>query len=75
MKLSDVRLDMRLRSTLDGHHNQVIVTGLIANGFIARIPDDEEVISLHWSMPILREWHEHYAVNGEVLFEVVGGAD
>jgi hypothetical protein len=69
MKMADVRVGMRLRSTVSNRDEEIEVTEITPRGFKYRIPDDREVVSPHWSMPMARDGHEHFGVNGDALYE------
>lgn len=73
MKMSDVRVGMRLHWTLGGINPDIEVTEITPAGFKYRIPDDIEIAGLgpHWSMPLCRDGHEHFGLNGESFYEPV----
>jgi hypothetical protein len=67
MKMSDVKVGMRLRSFLG--NNVIEVTEITPRGFKYRIPDDLSVVSPHWSMSIARDGHEHFGRDGVALYD------
>ncbi len=70
MKMVDVKVGMRLRSTMISRPWDIIeVTEITARGFKYRVPDDQPVVSPHWSMPFLRDGHEHFGIAGDALYE------
>ena len=69
MPMADVRVGMRLRSTVTNACGEEIeVTEITERGFKYRIPDDKPVVDPHWSMPMLRDGHEHFGVGGRSTY-------
>lgn len=60
MKMSDVRVGMRLRRIAAPGDNHLLVTEINKHGFGYSIPDDEEIQSSHWSMPTSRSGHQYF---------------
>ena len=70
MHMSDVRVGMRLRSTLDciPAFAEVTVTEITERGFKYRLDAPVPFIARDGSF-FPAEGHEHYGINGEALYE------
>jgi hypothetical protein len=72
MKMSEVVVGMRLRSIYPKPWpEEIVVTQITTAGFIYRIPDDMALVNPHWSMPLLRDGHEHFGIDGEALYQPI----
>ena len=75
MPMTEVRPGMRLRSTSTNvYAEEIEVTGLTERGFKYRFPDDQPLVDLHWSMPVMRDGHEHFGLLGRALYVPVPAA-
>lgn len=72
MKMSDVRVGMRLRSTI-GTPEEVTVTKITERGFEYSL-DEEKSFIPRWGMRFAKDGHEHFGVNGEAYYELVAQA-
>jgi hypothetical protein len=71
MKMSDVRVGMRLRSTLgNSPFTPITVTALTERGFEYRF---DEPVALVPRLGIIypTEGHEHFGLDGEAFYEVL----
>ena len=70
MKMADVRVGMRLRSTLpaSGPFKEITVTELTDRGFKYSIDHEAHA---YWGNRYLKEGHEHFGLNGAALFKQV----
>lgn len=68
MRLEDVKVGMRLKSIFNGR--EVTVTELTEKGFKYSY---DQVVSLipRRGLSLAKDGHEHYVINGEVLYEPV----
>lgn len=69
MRMSDVRVGMRLRSIFQ-LHDEITVTEITARGFKYSLDCDKPLIP-RWGMTIAKDGHEHFGHNGECLYELV----
>ncbi len=72
MRMDEVRVGMHLKPSFGG--NTILVTELTELGFRYSIHPDEEIIHPYparYQMPMLREGHEHFGLNGECFYEPV----
>lgn len=72
MKMSDVRVGMRLRSTI-GQPEFVTVTALTERGFEYCLDAARPFIP-RWGMSFAKDGHEHFGHDGEAYYEPVAPA-
>ena len=73
MKMSDVRVGMRLRPTPPGDHpceQEAVVTKLTERGFKYSIMGPYPLIP-RWGLSVGQRGHEHFGINGEALYEEI----
>lgn len=71
MKMSDVKVGMRLKSTVqDTIFSPVTVTEITERGFKYSL-DEEKSLIPRLCMKLCRDGHEHYGFNGMALYEPV----
>ncbi len=72
MKMSDVKVGMRLRSTIskEGPDEFITVTELTDRGFNYSLDASYSLIP-RWGMTMNKDGHEHFGFNGDALYEVV----
>ena len=68
MKMSDVKVGMRLVATCDGMVSPVTVTEITEKGFKYSI-DDEKPWIARLGMTIAKDGHEHLGYDGEALYK------
>lgn len=74
MKMSDVKVGMRLVSSLPGAHSPITVTKLTVRGFKYDL-DEAKCIHPRLGMTVAKTGHEHFGVNGDALYEPEKSAD
>jgi len=70
MKMSDVKVGMRLRSTLSSFEPEVTVTELTERGFKYRF-DAPRPVNPRLGMIFAEDGHLHFGFNGEAFYEPV----
>jgi hypothetical protein len=69
MKMSQVKVGMRLRASVPGTiFSPITVTEITERGFKYSL-DAEKALIPRLCMSISRDGHEHYGFNGEALYE------
>jgi hypothetical protein len=71
MKMSDVKVGMRLRSHFSDVGGDVTVTALTQRGFVYRY-DAPVCVNPRLGIVWAAEGHEHFGCNGEALYEPAG---
>jgi hypothetical protein len=70
MKMSEVAVGMRLRSTLSSVGGDITVTEITERGFKYRY-DAPAVMHPRLGIALAADGHEHFGLNGEALYEAV----
>lgn len=70
MKMSEVRVGMRLRDPHNKHFPLLTVTELTPRGFKYSLDRPYSLIP-RWGMSYAKDGHEHYGDGGECYFELV----
>jgi len=69
MRMSEVKVGMRLRSTVStGPDALVTVTEITDRGFKYSLDAGYPLIP-RWGMSVERDGHEHYGISGNALYE------
>jgi hypothetical protein len=69
MKMSDVRVGMRLRSSKTGALSPITVTEITERGFRYSL-DAAAALIPRLGMSYSKDGHEHYGIDGEALYEL-----
>ena len=69
MKMSDIRVGMRLVSDLGGAFSPITVTELTERGFKYALDEAKPFIAREGSY-FPKEGHEHFGMNGESFYEL-----
>lgn len=69
MKMADVKVGMRLRSTFEGTiFSPITVTEITADGFRYSL-DEEKALIPRLGMRLAKDGHEHFGFAGEAMYE------
>ncbi len=69
MKMSDVKVGMKLHSDMPGALSPITVTKITERGFKYKIDAPRPYIP-RWGMTINADGHEHYGYEGETFYEM-----
>ena len=72
MKMSDIKVGMRLVSSIGGAASPITVTGITERGFNYRL-DEAKCIHPRLGMTLAKTGHEHFGMNGESFYELEEG--
>lgn len=72
MKMADVKVGMRLHSTMVGALSPITVTEITERGFKYSLDAPMPLIP-RWGMSWAKDGHEHYGYGGEAFYEPIHG--